>query len=91
MPYLENFVIDYYTDKAIKIVTITGNSSKIKYVSAILKENIFDIDSNISDLEIYVKKLLDNINIIDEKYKEFFNFIKNIKDKELLNLAFCKG
>lgn len=59
-------------------------------MSAIFKENIFDIDSNISDLEIYVKKLLDNINIIDEKYKEFFNFIKNIKDKELLNLDFVR-
>ena len=59
-------------------------------MSAIFKENIFDIDSNISDLEIYVKKLLDNINIIDEKYKEFFNYIKNIKDKELLNLDFVR-
>lgn len=59
-------------------------------MSAIFKENIFDIDSNISDLEIYVRKLLDNINIIDEKYKEFFNFIKNIKDKELLNLDFVR-
>ncbi len=88
IPFLESTIIDHFED-AQTLAHEGGYDLKTEYQKLHQKE-IFDIDKNISNLEIYVRKLLDTIYMIDHKYEKYLNFIENIKDKEILNLNFVR-
>ena len=91
IPSLEDIIIEHMEEAEDMSIDVDHpDIAEIEYKNELHQKEVFDIDLNISKLEIHVGKLLDNIYLINQKYKEFLNFVENIKDKKLLNLNFVE-
>lgn len=91
--YIEN-IIENHMNEACKKIDQVGHwcvfDDAVRYAKKLHKNNIFDIDKQIATIEKNVGLLLNEIKLLENKYKEYLNFIKNIKDIKLLNYDFVK-
>lgn len=91
--YIEN-IIENHMNEACEKIDQVGHwcvfDDAVRYAKKLHKNNIFDIDKQIATIEENVGLLLNEIKLLENKYEEYLNFIKNIKDIKLLNYDFVK-